>query len=188
VRWNTVAVSAFLKAKPEPKKPKNQQSNGLSKLPLLRFLASALSRLFPPHQEFNDAHNPNDPTNKTTQRREIFTETPIRVAIDSIPSPEPPTDQQKADKKKKKRRRKLKTGLQVAATLSALVLLVINARLLKSTRDANVIAKTSFETGQRPYITVARKDGTVAEFRGRTKQRGPTRRSHLFRKFWTSAH
>jgi hypothetical protein len=47
---------------------------------------------------------------------------------------------------------------------SQICLLVINIFLWSSTKAANNIAKQSLQIAQRPYITVGRKDGAVAEF------------------------
>lgn len=94
------------------------------------------------------------------------------MVIDSVPPPELPTEQQKADKKKKDRRRKLDYGLKLTAALSALALLVINIYLWKSTKAANEIAKSSFEIGQRPYITLGNKDGVFADIKETEDQDG----------------
>jgi|SRR5580704_1604664 hypothetical protein len=150
---------------------KGSSSDSQKPRSLLRLLAWALSSfLFGssshvsdlPHGS-NNADNPNNSTNEETERCEIFTTSPLRVAIDSVPRPQPPTDEQKAEKKTKQKYRKLKTILEIAALLIALGLLGANLLLWRSTRDANQIAKDSLEISQRPYITIGRKDGILAE-------------------------
>ena len=136
------------------KDPSLQSQKPLSLLRLLvnaifSFLSSSSRNL---HQKSNETNKPHNSTNEVTQRREIFTKTPIRVVIDSVPEPKPPTDAERAENEQKRKYNKLKTCLEIAATLIGLGLLGINILLWYSTKKAADSADKSIKLAYRPRL------------------------------------
>jgi hypothetical protein len=107
-----------------------------------------LAKLRAPIQNSYKPDSPQDSANDVTQRCEISTPDPIRVVIDSVPPPKPPSDEEKAAENHKGKQNKLKFGLQIGATLITLGLLAVNVLLWSSTKKAADAAKQSADTAR----------------------------------------
>lgn len=133
---------------------------------LLGALASAVavwffSKSHTPSEHSDESHCPQDSTGDATYIRQNPSSGPLRIAIDSVPPPSPPTDEEKTEKEREKKNTRLKNRLEIGAILIAFGLLGINILLWRSTQKAANAAKESADTAQkqlelseRPWIKI----------------------------------
>jgi hypothetical protein len=77
---------------------------------------------------------------------------PLRVAIDSIPAPEPPTEEQKTKEDRTEGREEKRLWVEVALAFVTIFLLGANVFLVCTARRANKIASDALYISHRPWV------------------------------------
>lgn len=131
---------------------------------LLYILVSAFASLFGwslSKQNPHDSNNPQDNANNATdsgQNRDIR---PVRVIIDSLPPPIPPSSEEKAEKDKEKRRNKLKFYAELIVGFFVIVYTIVSIGLwwearksAEATDTALGISQKQLEATDRPWLKI----------------------------------
>jgi hypothetical protein len=122
-----------------------------------------LSKLRDPIEHSDPSEYPVDSANDATGIRKNPNSRPVRVIIDSIPPPQSPTDEEKAEKERDIKEKKLRLRLELGAGLIALGLLAVNILLWCSTRDASNAARRSSDIAQK-QLEMSERPWMSAEF------------------------
>jgi hypothetical protein len=98
-----------------------------------------------------DSEHPRNNTDKATSRGQNLSPMPVRVTVESLPPPQPPSDEQKAKEDRHERREKLRFRAELVVGFFVVLYTIVTICLWRATNHANEVAGKSVENADRNF-------------------------------------